>query len=37
MKSGATGPLVSWAGLLDLLDTKLELLEPSGPRYALSA
>jgi hypothetical protein len=35
--SGARGPLVFRVRLLDLLDTKLELLEPSGPRYALRA
>jgi hypothetical protein len=35
--SGARGPLVFLVGLLDLLDTKLELLDTSRPRYALTA
>ena len=37
IKLGARGPLVFRVRLLDLLDTKLELLDTSGPRYALSA
>jgi hypothetical protein len=37
VKSGARDPLAFRVCLLDLLDTRLKLLDTSGPRYALSA